>query len=123
MESPLAVSSSSSKSCRVATIDGSRAASARLQPTDFIAARSARRVATIELLVSTTTNAILHHSIPPPLQLSTEMTCPFPAVPYYLVCFHSQLSSVVEQRFCKPSVVGSNPTAGSNSSTYDCRRM
>src|ERR1041385_590169 len=25
----------------------------------------------------------------------------------------SQLSSVVEQRFCKPSVVGSNPTAGS----------
>ena len=24
-----------------------------------------------------------------------------------------QLSSVVEQRFCKPSVVGSNPTAGS----------
>ena len=29
------------------------------------------------------------------------------------MCFHSQLSSVVEQRFCKPSVVGSNPTAGS----------
>jgi hypothetical protein len=28
----------------------------------------------------------------------------------------SQLSSVVEQRFCKPSVVGSNPTAGSSSS-------
>src|SRR5688500_20163918 len=27
-----------------------------------------------------------------------------------------QLSSVVEQRFCKPSVVGSNPTAGSISS-------
>jgi hypothetical protein len=25
-----------------------------------------------------------------------------------------QLSSVVEQRFCKPSVVGSNPTAGSS---------
>ena len=26
-----------------------------------------------------------------------------------------QFSSVVEQRFCKPSVVGSNPTAGSTS--------
>ena len=26
----------------------------------------------------------------------------------------SQFSSVVEQRFCKPSVVGSNPTTGSN---------
>ena len=30
-------------------------------------------------------------------------------------CFQSkgQFSSVVEQRFCKPSVVGSNPTTGS----------
>ena len=26
----------------------------------------------------------------------------------------SQFSSVVEQRFCKPSVVGSNPTTGSS---------
>src|SRR5207244_2073282 len=28
-----------------------------------------------------------------------------------------QFSSVVEQRFCKPSVVGSNPTTGSSSKT------
>jgi hypothetical protein len=27
--------------------------------------------------------------------------------------FECQFSSVVEQRFCKPSVVGSNPTTGS----------
>jgi hypothetical protein len=32
----------------------------------------------------------------------------------------SQLSSVVEQRFCKPSVVGSNPTAGS---ILNCHRF
>jgi integrase len=31
----------------------------------------------------------------------------------YLFALGRQLSSVVEQRFCKPSVVGSNPTAGS----------
>src|ERR1051325_10637608 len=30
----------------------------------------------------------------------------------------SQFSSVVEQRFCKPSVVGSNPTTGS---IFECR--
>src|SRR5207247_6464603 len=30
----------------------------------------------------------------------------------------SQFSSVVEQRFCKPSVVGSNPTTGSSSSLW-----
>ena len=30
-------------------------------------------------------------------------------------CWPGQFSSVVEQRFCKPSVVGSNPTTGSNS--------
>ena len=33
----------------------------------------------------------------------------------YIGC---RLSSVVEQRFCKPLVVGSNPTAGSDFTTY-----
>ena len=43
----------------------------------------------------------------------------FSAVDFLLFCgillhlIKCQLSSVVEQRFCKPSVVGSNPTAGS----------
>src|ERR1043166_272807 len=31
-----------------------------------------------------------------------------------LISYLSQFSSVVEQRFCKPSVVGSSPTTGSN---------
>ena len=35
--------------------------------------------------------------------------------------FGGQLSSVVEQRFCKPSVVGSNPTAGSTENKGDSR--
>ena len=33
----------------------------------------------------------------------------------YIGC---RLSSVVEQRFCKPLVVGSNPTAGSDITSY-----
>jgi hypothetical protein len=34
----------------------------------------------------------------------------------------SQFSSVVEQRFCKPSVVGSNPTTGSTS-TFEWSKL
>lgn len=34
-----------------------------------------------------------------------------------------QFSSVVEQRFCKPSVVGSNPTTGSSSPPKDLQRI
>src|SRR5947207_162772 len=40
-----------------------------------------------------------------------------------LPSWERQLSSVVEQRFCKPSVVGSNPTAGSSSWCFRIKEL
>jgi hypothetical protein len=113
----------------------------RLQPTDPDAQTDVRRVATVELRAvfnprsatgsrtrtrtRTRTRGAANRRPMPALQHSNtpslrhphpgfEITCRFRGVTYYLMCFCSQLSSVVEQRFCKPSVVGSNPTAGSS---------